>query len=86
MLEIIIILIGCALIFISPFLSFIEGWVVGWLIKAIFGTTFIAGLQLLNINIDINSIPLLCGTLSVIGSFFFHPGTLTYKRKDKNNY
>ena len=69
--EFLFILLGSLfLILITPFLSFIGGWVVGWLIKVVFGTTFITGLSLLHINIDINMIPLLCGILNVIGMFF----------------
>lgn len=69
--ELILIIIGCiALVLIIPFLSFIEGWFIGWLIKIVFGATFVSGLKMFNINIDANSIPLLCGTLSIIGSFF----------------
>ena len=76
------------LIFISPFIAFAEGWIVGWLIKIIFGTVFISGLKLIGINITVNAIPLLCGTLNLIGSFF-RPGTditsLKTKIKNKNN-
>ena len=80
--ELLIIILGVLfLIFISPFLSFICGWVTGWLIKVIFGATFVTGLKLLHINIDVNSIPLLCGILSVIGSFF-RTTTTKFKSND----
>lgn len=58
------------IIIISPFLNFCIGWIVGLLIKLVFGTTFVAGLAMLNINITLDSTPLLCGTLAIIGSFF----------------
>ena len=69
--EVLIVVLGAlALIVLSPFLSFILGWAIGWLIKLVFGATFVTGLKLLHINIDVNSIPILCGVLSVVGSFF----------------
>lgn len=58
------------LIIICPFLYFISGWITGWLIQLIFAPTFIRGLSLIGINISADSIPLFCGTLGVIGSFF----------------
>ncbi len=70
----IILILGCiALIFISPFIAFAEGWLIGWLIKIIFGTIFISGLKLIGISITIDNIPLICGTLNLIG-YFFRPG------------
>ena len=58
------------MIVFSPFLYFAAGWVTGHFIKWIFGATFISGLTLLGINIAPDSIPLFCGVLGVIGSFF----------------
>ena len=69
--TIILIILGTiVLIFASPFINFIFGWIVGWFIKIIFGTIFISGLKLIGIKISIDTIPLLCGTLNLIGSFF----------------
>lgn len=86
MLFILLILMCFILIFVSPFIAFAEGWLVGWLIKIIFGTIFVSGLNLIGINITVNAIPLLCGTLNLIGSFF-RPGTdiTSLKTKIKNN-
>lgn len=55
---------------LSPFFNFVLGWVIGWLIKIIFGTTFVKGLSLIHINIIESQIPLFCGIISVISSFF----------------
>lgn len=46
------------------------GWITGWIIKVTFGDTMIQGLGLLGFNIAKESLPLMCGTLGVIGSFF----------------
>lgn len=58
------------LILVSPFIGFCSGWVIGWIIKITFGNTMIKGLGLLGLNITKDSLPLVCGTLGVIGSFF----------------
>ena len=81
--ELIIIILGAlALIVFSPFLSFACGWLIGWLIKIVFGATLVTGLKLLNINIDVGSIPLLCGTLNVIGMFFRNVSMRSSKSDD----
>lgn len=64
-----IVLVILILIF-QPFLCYLIGWITGHFIKWIFGATFISGLALLGINIAPDSIPLFCGVLGVIGSFF----------------
>ena len=63
------IIIIIIIIFI-PLLNFCVGWIVGQLIKIIFGATFIKGLAFLHINITQSQIPLFCGTLGVISAFF----------------
>lgn len=74
----IVLVIG--LVIIAPFLNFAKGWIIGHLIKWIFGGTFVAGLAMLGINISPESIPVLCGVLAVIGSFF--QNTVINKKKD----
>jgi hypothetical protein len=69
----VIVIILCAIII--SVLSFAEGWIIGIFIKKIFGVTFCAGLALLHINISPDSIPLICGVISVIGMIFGHSGT-----------
>ena len=56
--------------FLSPLLWFCLCWVTGWLIKILFGATFIKGLTFLHIHITLDQIPLFCGVLGIIGSFF----------------
>ena len=80
----ILLIIGClGLIFIVPFLSFIIGLIIGWLIKISFGAMFISGLKLIGLDIPIESIPLLCGVLNVIGSFFRSRNFITKDKKEK---
>lgn len=64
--AIVLILIGL----LYPFLGFCKGWIIGWIIKKTFGVTVIQGLGLLGLNITKDSLPLICGTLGVIGGFF----------------
>ena len=71
--NIAIIILGVLLILVSPFISFCLGWFVGLLIKIIFGTTFIKGLGLIGIMITKDQIPLLCGVIGTIASFFKNP-------------
>lgn len=68
------------IVIIAPFINFAEGWIVGHLIKWIFGATFVSGLAMLGINISPESIPVFCGVLAVIGSFF--KNTTINRKKD----
>jgi len=56
---------------IEPFLFFWFGYFVGWIAKITIGKVLIEGLSLVHISIALNQIPLLAGTLSWIGSFFY---------------
>ena len=40
------------IVIIAPFINFAEGWIVGHLIKWIFGATFVSGLAMLGIHIS----------------------------------
>lgn len=40
------------IVIIAPFINFAEGWIVGHLIKWVFGATFVSGLAMLGINIS----------------------------------
>lgn len=65
-----VIALAILLILVFPFIGFCCGWITGWIIKVTFGDTMIQGLGLLGFNIAKESLPLMCGTLGVIGSFF----------------
>lgn len=65
-----IIIVTIAMIIFSPFIDFILCYFTGWLIKITFGNAICSGLLLLGINVSLNQLPLLFGTLGVIGSFF----------------
>ena len=58
------------IIIFSPFINFILCYFTGWLIKITFGAILCNGLALIGINLSPSSLPLLCGTLGVVGSFF----------------
>jgi ribose/xylose/arabinose/galactoside ABC-type transport system permease subunit len=74
-----IILVAVLLIF-APFLNFACGWITGWLIKVTFGDTFIRGLSMLGLSLNKEALPLFCGTIGVIGSFF--KSTTNIKKND----
>lgn len=65
----------------SPFINFVLCCFTGWLIKITFGATLCNGLALIGINLSPSSLPLLCGTLGVVGSFF--KSTTTIRNKEK---
>lgn len=64
---IVTILITIAMVFASPFISFALGWLVGWVIKITIGGWVVDGLNLFKIAITPNNIPLLCGTIGLLG-------------------
>lgn len=66
-----LIVILCILILIcGPILYFFEGFIVGIILKITIGGLFVQGLSALGIHINLNDIPIICGTISLIGSFF----------------
>ncbi len=68
-----IIIIAILFFIVFPFIYFCLSWIVGLLIKIIFGEVFVNGLGLLGIIITKDQIPLLCGVIGVIASFFKNP-------------
>jgi hypothetical protein len=62
--------LAIVLLIFGPFLNFVFGWVVGWLIKITFGNLFIEGLSLFGLSLTKNSLPLFFGVIGVISSFF----------------
>ena len=65
-----LILGGILLIIFSPLLNFAVGWIIGWLISKTFATTFISGVALFGLHINTTQIPMFCGILGCISSFF----------------
>ena len=68
--------IGCLaaiiLIFIIPILSFAEGYLMGLILKWIIGGAVVDGLNLLfnTTRFTADTIPITCGALALMGSFF----------------
>jgi hypothetical protein len=58
------------LMFITPFLNFALGVIIGWIIKVTIGNLFIKGIGMIGITLAKADIPIFCGTLGIIGSFF----------------
>lgn len=65
-----LILITIIMFFVLPFINFACGFLAGLIIKVTIGTYIIAGLNLIGLNISLNSLPLFFATLAVIASFF----------------
>lgn len=57
-------------VIIAPFLVFWLSYVGGIIAQFVIGKVLVNGLALIGINIGINQIPLLAGTLGWIASFF----------------
>lgn len=74
----IVLVIG--VIFLAPLLNFAAGWLVGYFIKFMIGTSIISGLAIVGINLPLEKIPLFFGTLAVIASFFHSP-TINKKKE-----
>lgn len=58
------------IIFIAPWLSFWLAYFGGWIAKITIGKYLVSGFSLIGLNLSIDSIPLLAGTLGWIGGFF----------------
>ena len=65
-----IIIAVIVMIIISPLLYFLGGWITGCILSWTIGESIVRGLSFLNINITVDNLPLFCGVLGVIGSFF----------------
>lgn len=65
-----IIIAVIAIIILNPLFCFLGGWITGCILSWTIGESIIKGLSLLNIHIAIDNLPLFCGVLGVIGSFF----------------
>lgn len=65
-------LIAIVLVILSPILCFLGGWICGWLLKFFIGDTVANGLNLLlnTARFTPESLPIVCGALATIGSFF----------------
>lgn len=67
-----IILLAIAAVIFGPVLYYFGGWITGHLLSWFIGDTIINGLNYLfnTTRFTVDTLPMLCGTLGVIGSFF----------------
>ena len=65
-------LFAVVLMILSPALSYFFGWITGHLLRWFIGETIVNGLNFLfnTTRFAVDKLPMLCGTLGVIGSFF----------------
>ena len=66
------IIISIILIIISPALYYFFGWVTGHILSLLIGDIVVNGLNYLfnTTRFTVDALPMICGTLGVIGSFF----------------
>lgn len=65
-------------VLISPIVCFLCGWVTGIILSWFIGDTVVSGLNLIlgTARFTVDELPIICGTLAVIGSFF-HSTSIT---------
>ena len=63
-------LLSVLAVFFDPIFGFFFGWLIGWVIRLTIGHLFIAGLAVFGLDTTLAQIPLMCGALGVIASFF----------------
>lgn len=68
----IVAILAIAFLIFSPVIVFCCGWFGGWILSKIAGLAIVSGFNML-FNTDrfvVDMIPIVCGTLAVIGSYF----------------
>lgn len=75
-------LIAIILIILSPVLGFFEGWICGWLLEFFIGDTVANGLNILlnTTRFTPDVLPIVCGALATVGSFFKSSNTSSSKK------
>lgn len=63
----------------QPLICFVSGLITGYFIKWTFAGAIISGLSLIGLNITPDQLPLLFGTIALIGGFFKSVTTNTKK-------
>lgn len=66
------VLLGIGLIILAPVLYYFGGWITGHILKWLIGDTVVNGMNYLfnTTRFTTDMLPVTCGTLGVIGSFF----------------
>lgn len=75
-------LIAIILIILSPVLGFFGGWICGWLLEFFIGDTVANGLNILlnTTRFTPDVLPIVCGALATVGSFFKSSNTSSSKK------
>ena len=71
-----------ALILILPVFYFLMGAFTGWIISSVLvfaGNWVVDGLALLHLEVTLEQLPLLCGTLGFIGAYFVKSSSVSKK-------
>ena len=68
------------LIFVAPWITFWLCYFAGWIAKILIGNYLVGGFSIFKIDLPLDKIPLLAGTLGWIGSFF--KNTINLGKKD----
>ncbi len=66
------VIVTIILMFLSPLVGFACGWFIGWVLKWTVGGAVVYGLNVLfnTTRFTSDMLPVVCGVLAIIGSFF----------------
>ena len=82
LIQTIIVLLGLiCVLFLAPFIYFLYGYIMGWIIKFTLGNIIVSGLFALGVDFPKDSLPFICGIISLIASFF-RDLTFSYKANE----
>lgn len=75
-------IVAIILIIFGPALSYFLGWITGNLLSWVIGDTVVNGLNYIfnTTRFTVDNLPMVCGTLGVIGSFFKSTTTTSSKK------
>ena len=76
-------LVAILLIIFGPAMNYFFGWITGHLLSWVCGDTVVNGLNYLfnTTRFTVDNLPMICGTLGIIGSFFKNMSSTSYNKK-----
>ena len=77
-----VVIMSILLIIFTPAICYFLGWITGTLLSWTIGDIIVNGLNYLfdTTRFTVDKLPMVCGTLGVIGSFFKNTSTTSYKK------
>lgn len=76
-------LVAILLIIFGPAMNYLFGWITGHLLSWVCGDTVVNGLNYLfnTTRFTVDNLPMICGTLGIIGSFFKNMSATSSNKK-----